>query len=106
MWDGAVAEALQMSTTLKVMKRNGSTTRTAVTPPSSPVLPPAKQFITMEHAQQFLEPLKVAAATNPISSPALAEVPASEGPTEVMSRASKPEYRTVNEVYAYACISV
>ena len=87
--------------------------KTLNTPPGSPTLSPAQQPLTIQHALQFLELLKVAAATNTLSTststpggPAV-EPPAPGDPkTEAISRASRLEYKTVNEVYVFTVVHV
>ena len=70
------------------------------TPPSSPALPPSEQVLTLKHAQQFLELLKMVQTLQP---PGEAPQPVkteevSGDKQKVAARASKLEFKTVNEV--------
>jgi hypothetical protein len=74
------------------------------TTPSSPELPPYKQTLTSEHVQLFVDLLKAAQAIQTAPAAAGADQPAStretpEDPKTSRAKASKLEFKTVNEMY-------
>ncbi len=67
------------------------------TPPSSPVLPAHKHVLTLEHVQKVVELLKaIIALPAPESATKTEEAPAGEQGAK--TRASKLEFKTVNEM--------
>lgn len=76
----------------------------ADTPPSSPTLPPSEQMVTFKHVQQFMEIIKIAQATQALSDPAAnsqaaeTQGAANHQSKEARTRASKLEFKTVDEV--------
>ncbi|OCL11968.1 hypothetical protein AOQ84DRAFT_373497 [Glonium stellatum] len=94
-----------MSTMQKVLKPNASAPPPADTLPSSPTLPLARQAITMEHAQQFLELLQLAVTTKVLpeaaqgAPPVVPSVEEDLKSEEVKRRALRLEYKTVTKVW-------
>jgi len=73
------------------------------TPPSSPTLPACGQVLTANDARQFLELLKTLQATQTVPAQGGATQPVKTGETSgdkqmVAARASKLEFKTVNEL--------
>lgn len=73
------------------------------TPPCSPTLPPCEQVLTLKHVQQLLELLKTVQTTQAIQSFGEANQLANMKDTtgdqqQVVARASKLEFKTVNEM--------
>lgn len=74
------------------------------TPPSSPELPPYKQRVSSDHVQLSVDLLKAAQAIQTAPAAAGANQPISTGETSEdkansRARASKVEFKTVNEMY-------
>ncbi|KAF2193617.1 P-loop containing nucleoside triphosphate hydrolase protein [Zopfia rhizophila CBS 207.26] len=92
-----------MSTTLKVMKPNGSTTLPTDTPPSSPNLPPSQDAVVLRIAQQVVDAVGIIVAgkalPEPASAPKTPEDPSKDDPEEAKGRASKLAYKKVDEVW-------
>jgi hypothetical protein len=84
----------------KITEAAPSASRRADTPPSSPTLPPSGQAITVENVREFMDLLKVWVATQAIPTPVKAPVAVENSPPEeARLRASRLEYKTVDEVY-------
>lgn len=74
------------------------------TPPSSPELPACKQTLSLGHVQLFVDLLKAAQSIQVAPATAEANQPANTGEKSgdkkaSRARASKLEFKTVNEVY-------
>jgi len=74
------------------------------TPPSSPELPPYKPTLSSDHVQLFVDLLKAAQAIQTAPAATEASPPASTGETPedkktLRAKASKLEFKTVNEMY-------
>lgn len=94
----AASKALKLSKSFQAPR---SPSGNPVTPPDSPTLPSN----TFELARQFIETVKLIQASQPTSDSketALYAGPQAEGnaqPEDARARASKLEYKTVDEVY-------
>ncbi|KAF2177301.1 hypothetical protein K469DRAFT_742614, partial [Zopfia rhizophila CBS 207.26] len=94
-----------MSTTLKVIKPNGSTTPPTDTPPSSPNLPLSQDAAVLHIAQQVVDAVGMIVAAKalpePVSAPEVPEDPAKDDlkPKEAKARASNLAYKEVDEVW-------
>jgi len=92
-----------MAPTDVVISKPPTSPRPPKTPPSSPQLPPPDQVLTLKHVQQLFELLKTVQATQTIQPPEEAPQPVKIEKTsgdkqQVAARASKLEFKTVNEV--------
>jgi hypothetical protein len=88
---------------LDVIPKPPTSPRPPETPPSSPTLPPSEQVLTLKDARQFLEVLKAILATQTVPAPGEATGPVkteeiSGEKQQVAARASKVEFKTVNEM--------
>ncbi len=89
-----------MAPTDVVVPKPPTSPRPPETPPSSPALPACEQVVTLKHVQQFFELLKTVQTVQP---PGEAPQPVkteevSGDKQKVAARASKLEFKTVNEV--------
>lgn len=81
----------------KITEAAPSASRRADTPPSSPTLLPSGQAITIENVREFVDILKaLVAIPTPVETPAAAE---NSQPEEAKARASRLEYKAVDEVW-------
>ncbi len=92
-----------MAPTDVVVPKPPTSPRPPETPPNSPELPPSEQVLTFKHVQHFFELLKTVQATQTLQPPGEAPQPVkTEGKSgdnqEVAARASKLEFKTVNEM--------
>jgi hypothetical protein len=71
--------------------------------PTFPTNQPSQQIVTTEHVQQFLDILKFLSTKQGPPPPAAADKIESENP---LARASKLEFKTVNEVYVFNAAQV
>jgi len=74
------------------------------TPPSSPELPPYKPTLSSDHVQLFVDLLKAAQSIQTVPATTEANQPAGTGEISEDKkisrvRASKVEFKTVNEIY-------
>jgi hypothetical protein len=82
-----------------VVPKPPTSPRPPETPLSSPALLPYEQVLIMKHVQQFLKLLKAVQANQTLPAPEEASQPAtSEDKPPVAIRASKLEFKTVNEM--------
>lgn len=94
-----------MPDTSMIKKVAPSNSGRADTPPNAPTLPPSEQTVTFKHVQQFMEIIKIAQATQALSDPVANSQAAETQGTgnhpskEAKTRASKLEFKTVDEVY-------
>ena len=92
-----------MGPTDVVVPKAPTSPRPPETPPSSPALFSFDQVLTMKHVQQFLGLLKAAQVNQTPPTPGEANQPVSNKNTstdeqQVAPRASKLEFKTVNEM--------
>lgn len=86
-----------------IIPKQPTSPRPPDTPPSSPALLASEQVLTLKHVQQFFELVKTVQATQTLQPPGEASQPvkteeASGEKQQVAARASKLEFKTVNEM--------
>ncbi|KAL2049831.1 hypothetical protein ABVK25_009926 [Lepraria finkii] len=87
-------------TLTEVVPKPPTSQRPLVTPPGSPGQPAHKQILTLEHVQHVVELLKaIVALPAPEDATMTEEAPTDEQAVKI--RASKLEYKTINEMWVY-----